>query len=130
MANVFTARPFSDQEESALVGPDPQSAYSAMAADCPVHRGPDGTRMLTRHRDIVEVTRRGDVLGPGGSGPLMGGQRPLIPLDLDGADHTRYRRLLHELLQRRETFLDLRGLIGKHLDEILLRWKWPCHRFL
>ena len=107
MANVFSARPFGDDEERALAGPEARSTYSAMAADCPVHRGPDGTPMLTRLGDIVEVNRRRDVLGPGGSGSLMGGQRPLIPLDLDGEEHARYRRLLEPLFSaRRVTALE------------------------
>ena len=39
--------------------------------DTRLTRGPDGTPMLTRLADIVEVNRRRDVLGPGGSGSRM-----------------------------------------------------------
>src|SRR5262245_10297710 len=100
MGNVFSARPFTDEEERALGGADPQSIHAAMTA-CPVHRGADGTLMLTRMQDVADVTRRRDVLGPGAHGPMMGGKRPLIPLDLDGAEHLKYRRLLDPLFSPR-----------------------------
>jgi cytochrome P450 len=47
----------------------------------------------------LEVNRRRDVLGNGGSPtPSNGQQRPLLPLDLDGPEHTKWRRLLDPML--------------------------------
>ncbi len=100
MASIYTAKPFSDDELRALRGPDPQPAYAEMTK-CPVHRGPDGTLTLTRMKDVVAVAKDPEVLGAGAHGPTMGGARPLIPLDLDGPAHTRYRRLLDPLFSAR-----------------------------
>src|SRR5262245_45803602 len=123
MANVFAARPFTDEEERALSGADPQPVHAAMTA-CPVHRGADGTLMLTRMQDVADVTRRRDVLGPGAQGPMMGGKRPLIPLDLDGPEHLKYRRLLDPLFSAKSVApLEprVRALADELLDGILPR---------
>jgi cytochrome P450 len=56
---------------------------------------------LFRHDDIVRLTRRRDILGEGAPGPSMGAPRPMIPLDLDGEEHAKYRRLLDPLLAPR-----------------------------
>ncbi len=97
MASIYTSTPFSPEEIAALQKPDPQAAYAEMMKTCPVHRGPDGTITLMRMEDIVAVARRPDVLGTGAHGPTMGGARKLIPLDLDGPEHMKYRRLLDPL---------------------------------
>lgn len=102
MANVFSATPFSADEASAMKRPDPQPVYAGLAARCPIHTGPDGTRTLLRMKDIVAVNKRPDVLGPGAHGPTFGGQRPLVPLDLDGPEHLKFRRLLDPLFSAKK----------------------------
>ncbi len=97
MASIYTAQPFSPDELRQMNKPDPQAAYAELAAQCPMHRGPDGTRTLMRMEDVVSVMRNPEVLGPGAHGPTMGGLRRLVPIDLDGPEHTRYRRLLDPL---------------------------------
>jgi cytochrome P450 len=63
-------------------------------------------RRIERHRGVVNVYRSEDVIaashdtrlyGPGAFGPSFGARRPLIPMDLEGADHGRYLRLLAPL---------------------------------
>jgi cytochrome P450 len=61
---------------------------------------------LVRMEDVLHVTKRRDIHS---STPeitalagLMGTGRPLIPLMLDGEEHTRYRRLLDPLFAPRE----------------------------
>jgi cytochrome P450 len=76
---------------------NPQATYVAMAAGCPVHRNADGTVTALRLADIASLNRNKDVLGIGGPGPSLGGKRRLIPLDLDGPEHTNYRRILDPL---------------------------------
>jgi cytochrome P450 len=119
VANVFLLKPFSDEETRALESADPRPVYAELAGRCPVHRGPDGTPTLMRMGDVVAANRRRDVLGPGANGPMMGGQRPLIPLDLDGAEHARYRRLLDPLFSARRVALlepALRALADELID--------------
>src|SRR5262249_42381582 len=57
---------------------------------------------LTRYDDIATVTKRRDVhsMDPDSIGVIanaLGAGRPLIPLMLDGDDHTKYRKLLDPL---------------------------------
>jgi len=66
----------------------------------PVRR--DNTLELTRYDDVVTVTRRRDVhsIDPDAAvlaAMVLGAGRPLIPLMLDGEQHTRYRKLLDPL---------------------------------
>jgi cytochrome P450 len=79
--------------------PDTRPIYRELLARCPV--------MRTEHAGVyafsmdanLEVNRRRDVLGNGGSPtPSNGQQRPLLPLDLDGPEHTKWRRLLDPML--------------------------------
>jgi len=63
-----------------------------MIARGPVQRTKDST-VLTRMHDVVKLTSTNGVLGTGHAGPSMGSARPLIPLDIDGPEHTLYRRL-------------------------------------
>jgi cytochrome P450 len=57
------------------------------------HREAGGVTLLNMN-DILFVNRRRDVLGVGGRGPSNGAARPLIPLDIDGPEHSKARRLL------------------------------------
>ncbi|MSP61927.1 MAG: hypothetical protein EXR72_16660 [Myxococcales bacterium] len=110
--------PFSVEEVRALAAADPQPTYGELAGRCPFHRGPDGTVTLTRMGDIAAVNRRHDVLGPGANGPMMGGQRPLIPLDLDGPEHLKFRRLLDPLFSAKKAAL-LEPEVRKLADQLI-----------
>jgi cytochrome P450 len=78
--------------------------YQRVAA---IHHGPRVTKQantweLTRHEDIVAVTKRRDVhsMDPDTAAVValsLGAGRPLIPLMLDGEQHTKYRKLLDPL---------------------------------
>ncbi len=64
--------------------------------------GRDNTLELTRYDDVVAVTRRRDVhsIDPDAAALAaiaLGAGRPLIPLMLDGEQHTQYRKLLDPL---------------------------------
>lgn len=118
MANAYTATPFSPEELRELSGPDPQAAYLELAARCPMHRGPDGTRTLMLMKDVVAANKHPGVLGPGAHGPTMGGKRPLLPLDLDGPEHHKYRRLLDPQFSPRRV-AGLVPAVRKLADELI-----------
>jgi cytochrome P450 len=91
---------------SALLNPDmdqehPQAWYLEQARKPPelgegIFGGPSAS--ITRMADVLAVNMHKGVLAkPPGSPPTMGGIRPLIPLDLDGADQAKYRKLLDPL---------------------------------
>jgi cytochrome P450 len=79
---------------------EPQPVFVRLGQECPVAQHSHGTTLF-RFDDIVGVTRRPEILGEGAPGPSMGAPRPMIPLDLDGPEHARYRRLLDPLLAPR-----------------------------
>ena len=54
----------------------------------------DGALHLYRHNDILRVNRHPAVLGNGGRGGSFGHDARLIPLEIDGEDHKKWRRLL------------------------------------
>jgi cytochrome P450 len=82
--------------------------YERVAA---IHRQPRIERHeqvveLTRFDDVVTATKRRDVhsMEPETAavlGTVLGAGRPLIPLMLDGEDHTKYRKLLDPLFAPR-----------------------------
>ncbi|BBZ14930.1 cytochrome P450 [Mycobacterium branderi] len=54
----------------------------------------DGALHLYRHHDILQINRHPAVLGNGGRGGSFGHDARLIPLEIDGEDHRKWRRLL------------------------------------
>lgn len=80
----------------------PQPAYLELATRCPVHPTRDGSLFVFGLAEIQKIVRHPDVLGAGASGPSLGSARRLIPLDLDGEEHRKYRRLLDALFAPRQ----------------------------
>ena len=85
--------------------PDVQAGLHKLVTEHRVLRGDNGVTVL-RLDDMVAVTRRRDVhsMSPEVvelAGLFMGAGRPLIPLMLDGEEHTKYRRLLDPLFAPR-----------------------------
>jgi cytochrome P450 len=121
MADTFRNQGFYDDLVlPAMKTTDPQSAYVEFSAKCPVGRNPDGTVTLVRYDDVKFVNQSPDVLGNGHSGPgIVGAKTQLIPLDLDGEPHRRWRELLNPLFTpRRMKPLepDIRGRARDLLD--------------
>ena len=78
----------------------PQAVFFDLGRKCPVAKHSTGTTLF-RYDDIVELTRRTDILGFGAPGPSMGSPRPNIPIDLDGSEHRSFRMALNPLLSAR-----------------------------
>lgn len=124
MSNFFITKLFTVEAARELGGPHPHAAFARLAAQCPVHHAPDQTPVLTRMSDINMLNKRRDVLGPGAKGPTMGGRRPLVPLDIDGAEHTKFRRLLDPLFSaKRMAQLEpaVRALADQLIDNFIAR---------
>jgi cytochrome P450 len=77
---------------AALSTVEPQSVHHEMT-QCPVHPGADGGLIFTRAEDIRSLCRRQEVLW-GSPHHTMGSSRKMLPLELDGAEHTRLRHQL------------------------------------
>lgn len=78
----------------------PQPYFTERIDRCPVDVE-HGVTTFLRHADCVELMRNKAVFQPG-NGLLMGSPRPLLPLDLDGPLHTKYRKLMDPLFAPRE----------------------------
>ena len=95
--------PWDDSLEK-LMGFEPQPTYRALQEEDPAKV--IGTRVrLLGMQDILEVNTHHDLLGFGGKGPTLGAKRPLIPLDLDGPEHTKFRKLLDPVFSPRRVAL-------------------------
>lgn len=80
-----------------LAKADFQPDYLAYMAKSPIWRH-SGRVVLFRFEDIVAINRHPGVLGEGKSGPSMADEdHPLIPLELDGEEQKKFRRLLDPL---------------------------------
>lgn len=94
-----------DLAQAMLASENPQPYYQQLREQCPFAHNADGSVTSLRMADVNTVTRSHDVLGNGGRGPSMGGARPLIPLDLDGPAHTKFRKLLDPLFSPKRVAL-------------------------
>lgn len=96
---------------------DPQTVYFDKVANLRAERA-DGIVNLYRHADIVKVNRHPAVLGTGGRGGTFGGGL-LIPLEIDGEDHRKWRRLLDPMFAPKKiAHLEdsVRALAGELID--------------
>ena len=74
----------------------PQRAFAELVGQDAPSRA-DGTLVVARREELAEFLRHPAVRATDGVHYNMGGQRPLIPLDLDGEAHRKYRKLLDPL---------------------------------
>ena len=86
--------------------PDIQPLLEGMLSGPRVVRREDGTVTILHLDDALDVTKRRDVhsMDPESvraAGAFLGAGRPLIPLMLDGDEHTKYRKLLDPLFAPR-----------------------------
>jgi cytochrome P450 len=96
----------------------PQEIYAELAA-CPVNHSEDGLFVLGSTMGIDMIGRNRSVLGSGAIGPTGGAARPLVPLDIDGPEHTAYRKLLDPLFTPRKVAhleSDIRQLADQLID--------------
>jgi cytochrome P450 len=78
---------------AALAVAEPQAVYSAITAS-PMLSLPGGMFIVGAASSVDALTRNHHVRGSGAIGNTGGAERPLIPLDIDRPEHTKYRKLL------------------------------------
>lgn len=97
---------------------EPQTYWHHKAKDVRLERI-DGVVHLYRYQDILIINRHSAVLGQGGRGSILGSNSALIPLELDGPDHVKYRRLLDPLFAPKRVALleaSFRALAAELID--------------
>ncbi|CAM3131813.1 cytochrome P450 [Mycobacterium colombiense] len=103
----------------------------------------DGALHLYRHDDILTINRHPAVLGNGGRGGTFGHGAKLIPLEIDGEDHRKWRRLLDPMFAPKRVALleaQVRELARELIDRFVSNGKaelsedfcvpLPCLTFL
>lgn len=101
----------------------PQALFSEKAGTVRAERS-NGTWNLYRHDDIVKINRHPGILGNGGQGGSFGNDNPLIPLEIDGADHKKWRKLLDPIFgpkQMAPLETQIRQLAGELIDKFAAR---------
>ena len=94
--------PLTDALFSTEVARDPHATYARLRAECPIGRSPTGgTVVLSRYDDVWFAMRHPELFTSAGGG-LGLGEQPLIPLEVDPPEHTKYRRLLNPRFVPRE----------------------------
>lgn len=114
-------------EESALESPQTE-VFPKYLSQPIYHRDDSYPMIVSRHDDIVFINQHPSVLGNGDAGPAMAGGQRLIPLDIDGEEHTRFRRIMDPLFAPKSKTSQIanlepvvRGLANSLIDEFIER---------
>lgn len=98
----------------------PQTVYYDKAKNVRAEQF-DGALHLYRLEDVRRINSHAAVLGTGGRGPMLSGGVPLIPLDIDGQEHKKWRRLLDPMFAPKKVLLleeQVRTLAADLLEKI------------
>ena len=101
----------------------PQALFSEKAGAVRAERS-NGVWNLYRHDDIIKINRHPAILGNGGQGGSFGNDNPLIPLEIDGEDHKKWRKLLDPIFgpkQMAPLEAQIRQLAGELIDKFAAR---------
>jgi cytochrome P450 len=107
----------------------PQALYSEKAGKVRAEKS-NGVWNLYRHDDIIKINRHPAILGNGGQGGSFGNDNPLIPLEIDGEDHKKWRKLLDPIFGPKQMFpleAQIRELAGELIDKFASRGEAELH---
>lgn len=105
-----------------LAVPEPQEVYAGIGST-PI-LSIEGNHIVGAAKSVDTLTRSHHVLGSGALGNTQSADRPLIPLDIDRPEHTKYRKLLDPIFAAKvvaplET--DVRALADELIDKFIER---------
>jgi cytochrome P450 len=107
----------------ALAVAEPQAVYSAITQS-PILSLPGGMFVVGAASSVDALTRNSHVRGSGAVGNTGGAERPLIPLDIDRPEHTKYRKLLDPIFSAKVIApleADVRALADDLIDGFIDR---------
>ncbi len=117
---------------SPSVADDPHPTYRRIRAECPVTRtamGEHAVVIVSRYDDVIWALRHPEYFTSAG-GSLNLGEQPLIPLEFDPPQHTKYRRLLSPQFVPREIQQlepEVRRIVQGLIDNIAPHGKCDFH---
>jgi cytochrome P450 len=114
------------------VADEPHAAYRRIRQECPVARSDTGDRpvvLVSRYEDVCWALRHPEHFTTA-AGTLGIGEQPLIPLEFDPPQHTKYRRLLSpqfvpRQIQRLEP--EVRRIVRGLIDGVASQGKCDFH---
>jgi cytochrome P450 len=115
------------------VADDPHAVYRRIRQECPVARtamGDSATVIISRYDDVTWALRHPEYFTSAG-GSLNLGDQPLIPLEFDPPQHTKYRRLLSPQFVPREIRQlepEVRRIVRGLIDGVAPRGKCDFHQ--
>lgn len=101
--------------------PAPQAFYSEKSGDVRAERI-DGIVHLYRLADIVAINRHPAITAQGGRGGSFGNDGALIPLEIDGEEHRKWRRLLDPMFAPKQVIRledSVRTLAAELIDKFV-----------
>jgi cytochrome P450 len=118
----ITAESVGDDFAAVLAVPEPQEVYSGIGST-PILEI-EGNFIAGAAKSVDALTRSHHVLGSGGRGNTQNAERPLIPLDIDRPEHTKYRKLLDPIFAAKVIApleADVRALADELIDKFIER---------
>ncbi len=118
----ITAESVGDDFAAVLAVPEPQEVYSGIGST-PILEI-EGNYIAGAAKSVDALTRSHHVLGSGGRGNTQNAERPLIPLDIDRPEHTKYRKLLDPIFAAKVIApleADVRALADELIDKFIDR---------
>ena len=121
-ADTIVSQSVGEDFAAALAVPEPQQVYAGIGS-CPI-LSIDGNHIVGAAKSVDILTRSHHVRGSGAVGNTQSAERPLIPLDIDRPEHTKYRKLLDPIFAAKviaplET--DVRALADELVDAFIDR---------
>ena len=114
------------------VARDPVPFYDALRAGCPVATmsGIEGTHIISRYEDVKFALQHPEIFSSNVAAVDIGQDRPLIPLQIDPPEHSKYRKVMDpHLAMRHMTPLEggVRALVTRLIDEFIERGECDAH---
>ena len=82
---------------------DPRGLYKLLRDHAPVMNMEEGPRpgtLVSRYEDVLEVLRHPEIFSSNDDAIDIGQKRPMIPLQLDPPEQTKFRKLMAPLFAR------------------------------
>ncbi|WP_082958296.1 cytochrome P450 [Mycobacterium alsense] len=122
MTEGIAAENFGADFAAQLAVAEPQQVYAAIAST-PI-LVVNGAHVVGAARSVDTLTRSHHVRGSGSIGNTQSAERPLIPLDIDRPEHTKYRKLLDPIFAAKVIApleADVRALADELIDTFIER---------
>lgn len=111
---------------------DPQPVYRQLQSGCPIKRMIPGTgHFFFKYEDVMFALKHPEIFSARVETRMLGNDRPLIPLQIDPPEQTKYRKLLDPFFLRKrvaELEPDVRDLVNQVIDGFIENGECEFHR--